>query len=97
LIACQKNPSFMSNFPIQMTFSSRDTSRRIEDLVSPQCVRFKRQDRAGRDCADPSYLGLPVKYTNQLAHANGIFGQSKPQIVAQIWFEHVANLQQEWS
>jgi len=25
---------------------------------------------------------IGVKYTNQLAHANGIFGQWKPQIVA---------------
>jgi hypothetical protein len=32
---------FHIEFPIQIDVLKRDTSRRIEDLVSPQCVRFK--------------------------------------------------------
>jgi hypothetical protein len=32
---------FHFGFPIQIDVLMQDTSRRIEDLVSPQCVRFK--------------------------------------------------------
>jgi hypothetical protein len=39
---------------------------------------------------------MNVKYTNQLADANGNFSVEASEC-RQIWFEHVANLQQEWS
>jgi hypothetical protein len=38
---------------------------------------------------------INVKYTNQLADANGNFSLEASEC-CQIWFEHVANLQQEW-
>jgi hypothetical protein len=38
---------------------------------------------------------MNVKYTNQLADANGNFSVEASDC-RQIWFEHVANLQQEW-
>src|SRR5712671_635573 len=88
LIACPRNLelSFISSFPIQMTCSSRDTSRRIKDLVSPQYVRFKRQRclLQWRGTGRRRWAGQSVNYTNQLAHAKGIFGQWKPQIVANL-------------
>src|SRR3979411_1272675 len=62
LIACPKNlkPGFISSFPIQIDVLNQDTSRRIEDLVSPQCVRFKMtKSSAACNCADrslPSHL-----------------------------------------
>src|SRR3990170_2653670 len=34
---------FISSFPIQIDALFQEASRRIEDLVSPQCVRFKWQ------------------------------------------------------
>src|SRR5216684_2012883 len=45
LIACAKNltPRFISSFPILINVLIQETSRRVEDLVSPQCVRFKWQ------------------------------------------------------
>jgi len=47
-------------FPIQIDVLDQDTSRRIEDLVSPQCVRFKMtKSSAACNCADrslPSHL-----------------------------------------
>jgi hypothetical protein len=39
---------------------------------------------------------INVKYTNQLADANGNFS-AEASGCRQIWFERVANLQQEWS
>jgi hypothetical protein len=39
---------------------------------------------------------INVKYTNQLTDANGIFSVEASEC-HEIWFEHVANLQQEWS
>src|ERR1019366_1808646 len=47
LIACPNKlepNSFISSFPIPIDVLIQDTSRRIEDLVSPQCVRFKITD-----------------------------------------------------
>src|SRR6266702_7536259 len=44
--ACPKKPKpkrFIVSFPIKIDVSRKDTSRRIEDLVSPQYVRFKCQ------------------------------------------------------
>src|ERR1019366_7385104 len=42
LIACpnKREPNiFISSFPIQVDVLLKDPSRRIEDLVSPQCVK----------------------------------------------------------
>src|SRR5260370_15323825 len=63
LIACPRNLelSFISSFPIQMTCSSRDTSRRIKDLVSPQYVRFKRQRPRCLHGAEPAVAAGPDK------------------------------------
>src|SRR5450759_691822 len=55
LIACPNKlepNSFISRFPIQIDVLIQDTSRRIEDLVSPQCVRFKMTDPS------PPLIGL---------------------------------------
>src|ERR1017187_6354442 len=44
LIACPNKlepNSFISRFPIQIDVLLKDTSRRIEDLVSPQCVKVQ--------------------------------------------------------
>src|ERR1017187_6633763 len=44
LIACPNKlePNiFISSFPIQIDVLVKDTSRRIEDLVSPQCVKVQ--------------------------------------------------------
>src|ERR1700730_5384998 len=54
LTACRdklETHNFITGFPIQIDDAIPDRSRRIEDLVSPQNVRFKSQ--VGRsNCAD---------------------------------------------
>jgi hypothetical protein len=64
LIACPNKlepKSFISDFPIQIDDLVQDTSRRIEGLVSPQCVRFKSQIvRCLRPGACSYRLGKPA-------------------------------------
>src|ERR1700688_5338117 len=74
LIACARNltPSFISNFPIQINVLIQETSRRIEDLVSPQCARFKWQTDGWLQLRRPTHLD-PGKYPNRSTSANGIF------------------------
>src|SRR5258706_12994769 len=77
-----------------MTCSSRDTSRRIKDLVSPQYVRFKRQRPRclqWRGTGRRRWAGQSVNYTNQLAHAKDIFGQWKPSDCRQFGLSMLPN------
>src|ERR1700738_1944255 len=53
LIACPNRPnSFISDFPIQMDVLMQDTSRHIEALVSPRCLRFNDKPAAACNCAN---------------------------------------------
>src|SRR6185437_6219313 len=62
LIACPNN--FIWCFPVKIDALSQDTSRRIDGLVSPQCLWFKWWSARG--------FARPAKYTNRtLLH--GVF------------------------
>src|SRR5665213_1027810 len=55
LIACPNN--FMGCFPFKIDVLLQETSRRIDGLVSPQCLRFKWLPAGG--------FARPAKYTNR--------------------------------
>src|SRR6266404_1505047 len=83
LIACPRNLElrYMSISPSKGR-SHPETSRRIEDLVSLQCVRFNWQDWPACNCANRLAVGHLQNTQTNRRKRTPFFGQWKPQIVA---------------